>query len=324
MLLELERQKANRRLEKAQKSLTDARWKKKKKAQQQDADAGITLQPSAISESSIIHASSSVVSKSIGLYETDYKYLAKPQVVDYIERPPTVKTLTSYVQEKMYDSENVSRLSSKLDKYAKRHYKKLVENSLQSWKDQEGTVLAASMENCTLGSQSSIASQYVPPAMNSMISTTASTRVGSTLLARTSSSAKNGSMDSKANKTMGMLESLHSLMEYTNNGQSINGAKSLSRSSSSSMNLNSRSLGGSREGRRKQLRSSSTVKLQPLTSPQLGSNLDTMSTVSNGENTMSAPPQDFTEFHDKLAQDGIFLNQSFPFAPGGSLLECKH
>ncbi|RYH06246.1 hypothetical protein EON65_43090, partial [archaeon] len=53
MLLEVERQKCNRKFEKAQKELTNAKWRKKKAMQAEEAEAGVTFQVSEIAEAPI-------------------------------------------------------------------------------------------------------------------------------------------------------------------------------------------------------------------------------------------------------------------------------
>lgn len=162
MLLELERQKANRRFDKSQKQLADARWRKKKKAQLQDVEQGLSLPPSEISENKILHVDSKTIKLQEDVYITPGNQLVSEKSVDLLEQSKPVQTIPFYLQEKFFDlsdedeNERKRRIkhslekSNTLDKYAKRHYEKLIQNSLESWKNTEGTTLANSVETVAL------------------------------------------------------------------------------------------------------------------------------------------------------------------------------
>lgn len=93
MLLEVEKQKSIRRLEKAQKALADARWRKKKATQLQDSESGLSFPISEIADGHITQADEATVDRMMNAHSTGYNMLARGNVVDYMERPPTVKTI---------------------------------------------------------------------------------------------------------------------------------------------------------------------------------------------------------------------------------------
>lgn len=141
MLLEVEKQKWNRKLEKAQKSLADARWKKKKATLEaaSEREGAINLGHSVISDGPILQCDESVVSAAGDVSSTDYSRLAQTRVVDHSEQPPTLHVIPSSVQEAFFKHPET------LDKYAQAHYKKSIQHSLQSWEAQSGSLLACSL-----------------------------------------------------------------------------------------------------------------------------------------------------------------------------------
>lgn len=112
MIMEIERQKMTRRLEQAQKALSDAMWRKKKAAKQQEVADGYSLATSVISEYPIVHASAKVVSAANSVASTPYDRLARGVVRDYIERPPTVKTVPTQIVEKMIKNSHQGKTTS--------------------------------------------------------------------------------------------------------------------------------------------------------------------------------------------------------------------
>eukprot|EP01033_Poteriospumella_lacustris_P004925 gene4925-3524_t len=137
MLLEVERQKQNRKLEKMMKQVTDARWRKKKKAQQQDAENGLSYPPSEISEHKIIQKDSATVKRDLDVTFTKYNALARDQVVDYLERPPTLKTVHPVLAEDFLVS-----YPQDFDKYAQKHYRQQISTSIESWESIQETTVA--------------------------------------------------------------------------------------------------------------------------------------------------------------------------------------
>lgn len=137
MLLEVERQKQNRKLEKVMKQVTDARWRKKKKAQQQDAENGLSLPPSEIADHKIIQKDTASVKKDMEVTATKYNTLARDQVVDVLERPSTLKTVHPVLQEDF-----LVAYPESFDKYAQRHYRQQIANSIECWESIQDTTIA--------------------------------------------------------------------------------------------------------------------------------------------------------------------------------------
>jgi hypothetical protein len=141
MLLEIEKGKANRRLEKSTKQLSDARWKKKKQAHQQDIDSGLSLPPSEISENKILHCKEKEIYSQIhDIYQTPLHQLAKEKTTDSVETSKPVKTVPLFLQDKFFHQ------PESFDKYTKNYYEKQITSSLDSWKHTEGTLLAGSID----------------------------------------------------------------------------------------------------------------------------------------------------------------------------------
>lgn len=144
MLLEVERQKANRRLDKASKQLADARWRKKKKSQLQDVEQGLSFPPSEIAENKILQADEKTIQSQIDIYTTPAPLLVSEKAVDLLEKPLPVKTVPTYLQEKFFEKPEA------FDHYTTRHYEKLIQHSLDSWKHTEGTTLAHSVDTTAI------------------------------------------------------------------------------------------------------------------------------------------------------------------------------
>jgi hypothetical protein len=200
MILQTEKNKRARGLDKAIKALSDATWRKKKKEQQDNADAGLSLPASEISEKPILHADASTVSSLGSIYKTSYNQLAGEWVRDTIELAPPVKTLPPYMVEKLGQPAEVKSL----DKYAQRHYKKVMEHNVKSWEGMDGSLITASIYSASSrGYGPDVVAesfdQYnrirASRGLSSSISTAASSRVGSILQGRT---AGGGSVAGKA------------------------------------------------------------------------------------------------------------------------------
>lgn len=302
MLLEVERQKANRLLEKAQKELTNARWRKKKAAQQANVEAGVTLPVSEISEAKIVQMKSTVVSSSDSLHHTQYHQLAHGSVSDQSERPLTVKTVPQFVQDKLHND------PEKLDKYAQSHYRKLLDHSLERWEELDGTVLASTVGSPTTKfrpetnskllamslSQGSLSSS-VPLLQGSRsmvmtVSTAASSRVGNTLL--------NRKEDEKSRSTKVLSSSAKKLLKhqdvYDNISSILNYSQELPRTAS-----------------RGKSRSVFNTKLTPLAgNTSIVSALDQSHPLDAPASISSIESADYTVFHHILAEDGIYLGDS--------------
>eukprot|EP00597_Dinobryon_sp_UTEXLB2267_P014618 CAMPEP_0170123464 /NCGR_PEP_ID=MMETSP0020_2-20130122/17500_1 /TAXON_ID=98059 /ORGANISM="Dinobryon sp., Strain UTEXLB2267" /LENGTH=630 /DNA_ID=CAMNT_0010355017 /DNA_START=34 /DNA_END=1926 /DNA_ORIENTATION=+ len=126
MVSETESHKISRKLERAQKALADAMWRKKKQDQLENVEAGLSLASSIISEQPIKQADPKDVAVALELYKTGYNKLAKVNVVDFNERQPGVKTLTPFLQEKLiYDADS-------LDKYSKAFFKTATSRNIHS------------------------------------------------------------------------------------------------------------------------------------------------------------------------------------------------
>lgn len=131
MVSETESHKITRKLERAQKALADAMWRKKKQDQLENVEAGLSLASSVISEQPIKQATAKQMAAALELYKTGYNKLAKVNVVDFNERQPGVKTLTPFLEEKLiYEAET-------LDKYSRAFYQSAVRSQLRSRRGQD-------------------------------------------------------------------------------------------------------------------------------------------------------------------------------------------
>ena len=191
MILQTEKNKRARQLEKSMKALSDATWRKKKKEQQENAEAGLAFASSEISDQPIVQADSSTVTSLSGVYNTSYNLLTAERVRDHVELPPTVKTLPPFMMEVLAKTDGTDGL----DKYTKKHYKKVVEHNVKSWEGMEGSLMTASIYSASsLGYGPAVVSRSYDEynqiranrAMAASIATPASARVGSLLQSRSS------------------------------------------------------------------------------------------------------------------------------------------
>lgn len=144
MIFEIERQKCNRTLEKAQKALSDAMWKKKKQKDQENIDSGISFLPSSISEGPIFHSDEKTVATANDIYKTSYNRLARDQVVDLLEQPPTLKTIPHTQHAKL------DHAIPSMDKYTFKYTNRMLLNSIKSWEEQEGSLISSTMKTSAL------------------------------------------------------------------------------------------------------------------------------------------------------------------------------
>ena len=139
MVLETEKQKCNRALEKAEKTLATAIWRKKNEEHQQNIELGLSIGGSEISEQVLVHNDAASVASFDSTYQTPYSRLAQTKVVDVIEMPPPVTTLTPYLVER------IQEYPHHFDKYSISHYKKQAKRGVESWKSMEGSLLTGSI-----------------------------------------------------------------------------------------------------------------------------------------------------------------------------------
>lgn len=126
MVSETESHKISRKLERAQKALADAMWRKKKQDHLENVEAGLSLASSIISEQPIRQTDAKAIAAALELHNTGYNKLAKVNVVDYCERQPGVKTLPAFLQEQLiYEPEA-------FDKYSKAFYRTATTRQLTS------------------------------------------------------------------------------------------------------------------------------------------------------------------------------------------------
>jgi hypothetical protein len=191
MILQTDKNKRLRQLDKANKALSDAMWRKKKKEQQDNADAGLSLASSVISDNPIKHTDAATVASLGSIYKTSYNKLAAEKVRDVIELPPTVKTLPPYMVDMMAQPAEVKAM----DKYAQKHYRRAMESNVKSWEGMDGSLITASIYSASSkGFGPEIVAESFEEynkikssrAMSSSISTAASSRVGSILQSRSS------------------------------------------------------------------------------------------------------------------------------------------
>lgn len=142
MLLQVEKQKYNRRLEKAQKALADARWRKKKADQAQDAENGLSFPVSEIADKHIVRKDDATVKADTDVSSTSYNALARDQVVDLLERPPTLKTVPPLLQENFLVTH-----PDTFDKYAQKHYRQTIASSIESWESLQSTTIACDVRS---------------------------------------------------------------------------------------------------------------------------------------------------------------------------------
>eukprot|EP01038_Epipyxis_sp_PR26KG_P006577 gene6577-9043_t len=126
MVLESEKQKSQRKLEQATKSLSDAMWRKKKQEHQVNVEAGLSLEASSIADSRIIHTDQESIDLANDVSFEKYNRLSRVEVVDNLEQPPKILTIPDFLQEKiLYEP-------FALDKYSKTFYYNLAKSSCDS------------------------------------------------------------------------------------------------------------------------------------------------------------------------------------------------
>mmetsp|Transcript_22690 Transcript_22690/g.37861 ORF Transcript_22690/g.37861 Transcript_22690/m.37861 type:complete len:702 (+) Transcript_22690:83-2188(+) len=143
MVLQTEKNKRLRLLDKAQKTLADAMWRKKKQEHLDQVADGSVVGSSEIEQQHIKQADAETVNSMGSLYKTAYNQLAAEAVRDHIEHPQPVKVLPPYLLETLADATHYGHM----DKYAQKHYKTLQDSALKSWSHMEGTLLTASVNS---------------------------------------------------------------------------------------------------------------------------------------------------------------------------------
>lgn len=269
MLLEVERQKCNRSLEKAQKALSDTRWKKKKETQAQDAESGLSFPVSEIADARIKHTDSASVKSSLDVYKTNYNELTDVHVVDVNERPPEIITLPLPLQLDFFQAAGSLERKVEFDRYSRKHYQKMVDHSLQSWERLQHSTLACDVKSQQLAQNSvseslnnSMTSSLGSPGERSSFrggggrggstvltagggggNSTVSSRVGRTLATRLTNQSNTFSNNNSANSNISavgsshkqqLLRSMHTLLTFKKQSQSLQ-ESSLASSSISSL-----------------------------------------------------------------------------------------
>lgn len=259
MILQTDKNKRARQLDKAMKALSDAMWRKKKQEHLDNVDAGLSLAGSVISEKPIVHTDAATVASLGSIYKTSYNKLAAEKVRDYIELPQTVKTLPPYTMEVMAKPAEMAAM----DKYAQKHYNTLKEHGVKSWEGMEGSLLTASIYSASskgFGSEINAQSydEYsqirANKSMSSSISTAASTRVGSLLQSRTGSQPVNPSGSNISSDNSLMM--LSQLLGRSREGSPTGGRSKYS--SNGTRNSNSKSKAAQKK------QSTNQIRLAPL------------------------------------------------------------
>jgi hypothetical protein len=338
--MEVERQKANRRLEKSLKELTNARWKKKKQSQQLESENGMSLPVSLISETPIVHRDAQFIADISDISNTDKNRLARGSVVDLLERPPTVKTIPLYLQEKLFNDETLMANDARLDKYARQHAESRVLGSLKSWGAQTNSEIGSAVDpfaNVSLCSISpskdsvgSLSQVLTLSPTKSIASLRTFTHTVQTLNSRSSIAHSISPLSKTKTNRLGpshkerederkttMLKSIESLVQYSQT-KSLSSSLKLqlsqpsimhpltqtvaqSRSLSQSIDLSHAQIGRGRT-RRRTLSPLTTLDDQISSSPrfELGSSLE--------GNDLSI----LEKFAEKLAEDGVSIEKAFP------------
>ena len=274
MVLQTEKNKRARILDKAVKELSDAMWRKKKQEKLDSVDAGLTMAASEISEKPIKHVDAASVTSLSGVYNTAYNQLAAEKVRDFIELPPTVKILPPYMKDVLKaEGDEYRQHYEGMDKFTQQHYKTLQEDGVRSWVGMEGSLTTASIYSASSrGYGPEILAQSYDEfsvaranrCMSSGISTAASSRVGSLLQSRSS-----------ANSISQGGGSLSMSMSMSGSYSHSRGGRPRSRSNSP-QSANGRSHGGSTKSKKHNVNrngSNGQIRLAPL---------DTASTASAG------------------------------------------
>lgn len=316
MILQTDKNKRARQLDKAMKALSDAMWRKKKQEHMDNVDAGLSLAGSVISEKPIVQTDAATVASLGSIYKTSYNKLAGEYVRDQIEFPQTVKTLPAYTMEVLAKPAELAAM----DKYAQKHYKTLKEHGVKSWEGMDGSLLTASIYSASSrGYGSEINAQSYDEysqiranrSMSSAISTAASSRVGNLLQSRNSTSASPGINDNiNGNNSLMMLSQLL--------GRSREGSPTGGRSkySSSSMRTSTSKVG---KNQQKKV-TTNQIRLAPL-QPALNnpSSLSlppsNMGTARSGDANLRAPNN-----YPGVGESGLDA-QSFDGSAGGSYMD---
>jgi len=142
MVFQSEKSKVIRSLEKAQKTLADAQWRRKKQELAEHVESGLSLGGSEISDGRITRIDSETVSVVSNIHSTSYDKLASRGVLDAIEQPLSAKTLPAFLREEL-------RLHPHhFDSFTKKRYEQLMERGLKSWGEQmDGSLRTASIDS---------------------------------------------------------------------------------------------------------------------------------------------------------------------------------
>lgn len=227
MVLQTEKNKRARGLEKAIKALSDATWRKKKKAQQDNIESGLSMATSEISDGPIVHTDASTVGSLSGIYKTSYDRLAAERVRDHIELPPTIKTLPPYMMEVMSKPE----LVESMDKYKKKHYKTLMENGVRSWEGMDGSLLTASIYSVsTHGHGTNILAQSYDEYSQIRVNKLTTSGVSSAVSSRVSSllQSRQGSPKSQVTRAPAAPGSMHLSQSLTMLSRLVHSPRDLS------------------------------------------------------------------------------------------------
>ena len=136
MILEIEKRKLARELELVKKEVADAMWKKKRQAQADRQEAGVSLETSSIADQSIISSTEDKILESTSLYETPYIRQAQSSTLDVCERKERVKNFSYYLKEKMIYEPNT------FDKYSRKFYEKIAVSNESSRFGQDDLLLS--------------------------------------------------------------------------------------------------------------------------------------------------------------------------------------
>ena len=142
MVFQSEKSKAIRSLEKAQKALADAQWRRKKQELADNVESGLSLGGSEISDGRITRVDSDTVSLVSNIHSTSYDKLVSRGVLDAVEQPLSAKTLPAFLREEL-------RLRPhRFDPFTKKRYEQLMERGLKSWGEQmDGSLRTASIDS---------------------------------------------------------------------------------------------------------------------------------------------------------------------------------
>ena len=142
MVFQSEKSKAIRSLEKAQKALADAQWRRKKQELAEHVESGLSLGGSEISDGRITRLDSETVSVVSNIHSTSYDKLVSRGVLDAVEQPLSAKTLPAFLREEL-------RLQPHhFDSFTKKRYEQLMERGLKSWGEQmDGSLRTASIDS---------------------------------------------------------------------------------------------------------------------------------------------------------------------------------